>query len=127
MKRAAMLLGTLLAVTSAPAAAEWVLMGSSDEANIYYDPASMVHKPDRITVWILDDYHVEQENGANSRVLLYEIRCADREASSMQFVAYADAMGKGDVVGSRQWDVPRFRQFAPGSVGSEMVLTVCPR
>jgi hypothetical protein len=113
---------TLLVLSSGPAYAEWMAIGSSEGAGgttVYVDPDTIQRKGDLVKMWALFDFKTIQ-NGEDFSYLSYRMQkrfdCARKRSQPRAAAYYSENMENGSVVfhktGEGEW-----QPIAPGSVG----------
>jgi hypothetical protein len=115
------------------ALAEWIKMGGNDSVDAYLDLALMEKKGEYVLSWRLYDYRSPQKGPADQTFLsastLVATKCSERTEAMLSFIQYADAMGKGRVVASREIPRPQWQvnKIAGGSIGEALNKVACQR
>jgi len=108
-------------------------MGGNDTVDAYMDLKLLERKGEYVLSWRLFDYRKPQKAPSDKTFLsaatLVATKCSDRTEAMMSFIQYADAMGKGSVVASRE--IPRaewqISKIASGSIGEALNKVACQR
>src|SRR5215510_10708220 len=127
MKR--LLLISLLVLSSGPAYAEWMVVGtSSDDDMIYIDPETIRHKGELAEVWVLSDSRLgkrflETTSYYSSTRQLHQYNCAEERNRVVASTWFSSNMGVVDnLTKEGQWQpVPQ------GSVGRYLMNLVCAK
>jgi hypothetical protein len=95
---------TLLILSSGPAYAEWVSIGSTDSAGgytVYVDSDTIRRKGNLVRMWSLNDFKTVQQLTTGS-ILSFKMQgeydCADMRGRMLTVTTYSDNMGAGKVV-----------------------------
>lgn len=130
--RAALLLALLFGGLPV-ALAEWIKMGGNDSVDAYMDLNLLEKKGEYVLSWRLYDYRSPQKGPADQTFLsastLVATKCSERTEAMLSFIQYADAMGKGRVVASREIPRPQWQvnKIAGGSIGEVLNKVACQR
>lgn len=127
-------LSVLALLGSAPSAlAQWVKMGGNDAVDAYMDLNLLEKKGEYVLSWRLYDYRKPQQTSAGkpfmSAATLVATKCAERTEAMLSFMQYAEGMGKGSVVASREIPRPEWQvnKVAAGSIGEALNKVACQR
>jgi surface-adhesin protein E len=111
-----------LLLSSGPAYAEWVAIGSSESLGgytVYVDPDTIRHKGDLVKVWALTDYTTIQtvaDLSFLSSKAQNEFDCTEERQRELSVTWFSSNMGKGNGIWTNSDETP-WRPVAPGSVG----------
>lgn len=112
---AALLAGLLAGAPLAAQAAQWAKVNSAGGADSYVDKGSMIKVDKSWKVWSLVSYSKEQTNADGTTFMsvkaLKLYACAERTATLLNQVYYAEPMGKGGVVQNLKYE-----KFAPDDI-----------
>lgn len=85
----------LFALVAAPASAEWVRVGETDEA-VFYIESTTIRKDRHLRwVWEVQDFKQMREDGLMSRRVLDEFDCREEEVRILSMFNHAEPMAKG--------------------------------
>ena len=119
-----LIVALLLMTLAAPAWAEWVKMGETDEAVFYLDPATIKRTAHRRRVWALEDYKHRSKSGGLSRRSLQEYDCARERFRNLSLSEHTERMASGAVLAAGtpviEWDY-----ITPRTVGAAKMKVVC--
>ena len=115
------LLITLLFLSSVPAYAEWVAIGSSggNIGSVYSDPDTIRRKGDLVKMWILSDFKTLQtvaDASYLSRLSQSQYDCTEERIRQLTVSWHSGNMGKGNVVWTNS-DESKWEPVAPGTLG----------
>lgn len=108
------LLSALLALSSGPAYAEWVLTSGDDEAGlaVYVDPGTIRREGNLAKMWQLYDYKTVQTVAGDSLLSMKrfnEYDCTDARTRTLGYTWFSGNMGSGNVV----YSTPEVQQWEP--------------
>lgn len=115
------------------ALAEWIKMGGNDSVDAYMDLKLLERKGDYVLSWRLYDYRKPQKAPPDkffrSAATLVATKCADRTEAMLSYIQYADPMGTGAVIASREIPAEQrqISKIAPGSIGEALNKVACQR
>jgi hypothetical protein len=124
-----LLLITLLLLSSGPAYAEWVSVGTDDKLTLYVDPDTIRRKGDLVKMWSLLDYKTIQTSSGGSYLSTKqqsEYDCTDERERLIVFAAFSGSMGSGKVVFLNQTE-DKWVPVAPDSSGQAMWKFACAK
>jgi hypothetical protein len=127
-----LLLITLLVLSSGPAYAEWVKVGSSESEGgitVYADPDTIRRKVDRVTMWELYDYktvQIEAGMSISSFKKQSEYDCTEERTRMLSAMDFSGNMGKGNVVSSDSTE-DKWEPVEPGSVTRGLWKIACSK
>jgi len=90
----------LLVLSSAPAYAEWVEVGITDEATVYADPDTIRRKGDLVKMWYLHDFKTTQtvlKKSYLSSRSQDEYDCTEDRHRALASTSFSGNMGSGKV------------------------------
>jgi hypothetical protein len=128
-----MVVMAFMALSASSAWGQWIKMGGNDTVDAYMDLNLLERKGDYVLSWRLYDYRAPQKSANNqifrSAATLVATRCAERTEAMLSFKQYAEAMGKGSVIATREipreeWQVNRITE---GSIGEALNKVACER
>ena len=127
MKR--LLLFILLALSSAPAYAEWVKVGDGDEAGktVYVDTATIRRNSNLVKMWQFYDYKTVQTVGGVrflSAKEQWEFDCAEERSRVLALKEFSGNMGTGTMVDTNS-QVGKWIPVMPGSIGRTVWAVAC--
>jgi hypothetical protein len=110
--------------------AEWIFMGSTDNATSYVDTESYKRTGSTVRFWQLDNFLIPQSINGSSKFYLSskakkEMNCNTEESLLLAIIDYSENDGKGKVVNSFQFDDKQFRHIVPESIGHTIFKFVC--
>jgi hypothetical protein len=88
----------LLLLAAAPACAEWMKVGESDDAFIYIDPATIEKNGPIRRLWAMQEIRQIGPDGVGSIRSFEEYDCADRKFRYLSISAYAAPRAEGQVL-----------------------------
>ena len=124
------LITLLILLSSGPAYAEWVSVGSSESDGgftVYTDPDTIRRKGDRVKMWELYDYQTAQTYRGSqflSRREQSEYDCAEERYRQFAVTLFTGIMGKGNQVHNLS-EEGKWQPVVPGSVGQAMRIVAC--
>lgn len=111
-------------VSYSTAYAEWELVGSSGDLEVYIDRVEKIDDTS-IKFWSLYSYKSKNSKGARSSKEKNLGNCKELNSSTTYMVAYSESMGTGSVVDSKEIILPSFTPVVPDSVGETSLVTAC--
>jgi len=125
------LLITILVLSSAPAYAEWVLLGTTDDGmTTYADPDTMRRKGDLVKMWALYDFKtIRTVEGKSylSYMVQREYDCAEERIRYLAFTFFSGNMGSGKVVPTTSDEQQKSEPVQPDSIGLTLFKTACAK
>jgi hypothetical protein len=116
---------SLLLLTSAMTAhADFKLFGQSRENTSYYDADSIKRSGPMVSVWTLTEYRQAEKAGFLSTRSHKELDCKKQQDRTLQYIAYAENKGQGQVVGGIN-EPSDWQDIAPGTRNSRLLQMVC--
>ena len=122
---------TLLVLSSGPADAEWVSIGTDNQRGrtVYADPDTLRPKGDVVKMWSLNDYKTIQ-TGPSASYLSYKVQseydCAEERIRKRAATFFSGNMGRGDVVYVHS-DEGKWQPVEPGSLGQSEWEVACDK
>jgi surface-adhesin protein E len=117
-----------LVLSSGPACAEWVAIGSTDDGmTAYGDPDTIRRKGEMVKMWSLFDFQIMQYvEGipSLSKKGESEYDCAEERLRLLALVEYSGNMGKGNVVYTGSIEQP-WKPVVPRSVDQGLWKLAC--
>jgi hypothetical protein len=87
-----------LVLISTQAAAEWTLIQTNDDSNMYIDFDSIQKSGDLVTVSTLNDYYVTQQKRELSSQWKELHDCKNKKFKALSINYYSENMGKGNII-----------------------------
>ena len=124
-----LLLIMLLLLSSAPAYAEWVKLGDTDEAGktVYVDPATIRRNSNLVKMWQFYDYTTVQSVGGIRFLTAkeqWEFDCAEGRSRVLALKEFSGNMGSGTVVYTNS-QVGEWVAVMPGSMDHTVWKAAC--
>lgn len=94
----------LLMAVAMPSAAEWVKITEDRDIAIYADPATIRKNGTLRRVWELRDLKGRSPGNPQSDEVHFEYDCYGDRMRMIESILYAEAMGKGRVLGREKYD-----------------------
>jgi hypothetical protein len=131
IRKAAMAALVLAAGAAAPAAhAEWSLVAEGPSGAAYIDEPSIETLADdqRVVVELYDFAQARQHGAVEVRSILLTSRyhCGSRTNQTINFLAYSEAMGRGEVVAAQK-DMSSPARVAADSIAERVLHFICER
>ena len=122
------LLITLLMLSSGPAYAEWMSLGSSESGTtVYADPSTMCHEGDLVKMLVLFDFKSKQTKADISYLSAQaqmEYDCAEQRFEGHVVLYYSGNMGNGQLL-DRSSGKGRWLRASPGSLDHDLWKLAC--
>ncbi|ODT83066.1 MAG: hypothetical protein ABS69_04685 [Nitrosomonadales bacterium SCN 54-20] len=123
------ILGLLLGLLSASATAEWTLITSNDELDVYVDAATSPKVNNKAKNWVLSNYKTEQKNERLKKLYWstkgqFEYDCAEVKLRILALLEFSEPMGGGQVLYQRT-DVSNWTPLPPESIGFTLWQSAC--
>lgn len=118
-----------LLLSSVPAYAEWVLIGTANGLTTYFDPATIRRKGDLVKMWELWDFKIKETKGGKSFLSAkyqLEFDCAEERTRELAHLWFSGNMGKGNVVTSES-NEGKWTPVSPDSVGETHWKVACSK
>jgi len=88
----------VLILISTPAAAEWTMIQSSENENVYVDFETLKRNGNLVTVATLNDYYFAQQKKELSTQFTELHDCASKKFKAVSVSYYSENMAKGNVI-----------------------------
>ena len=98
--------------------------GQSRENTSYYEASTVKRSGNKVSVWTLTEYRQREKAGFLSTRSHKEIDCKNDQERTLQFMAYAENKGQGQVVGDVS-EPNAWQDIVPGTRNSRLLLMVC--
>jgi hypothetical protein len=123
------ILGLLLGLLSASATAEWTLITSNDELDVYINAATSPKVNNKAKTWVLSDYKTEQKNESLKKLYWstksqFEYDCSEVKLRILALLQFSKPMGGGHVV-YQSTDVSNWTSLPPESLGFSLWQSAC--
>ena len=121
----------LLAVMSSGAAAEWIVVGSTENSTttIYADPATIRRKGDMVKMWSLVNYKTPQGGAPKPHMSIRsrdEYDCTEERARGLSLTRHAGSMARGETV-FKDSHPEKWEPVPPNSVGEGLWKFACAK
>ncbi len=121
----------LLALSSGPVYAEWVLTSGDDEAGlaVYVDPATLRRNGNLAKMWQLYDYKTVQTVAGDSFLSIKrfnEYDCAEERTRMLGYTWFSGNMGNGNVVYSTTEQLP-WEPAVPRTINRSLWKVACSK
>ncbi len=117
-------LSVLLLIVTASAQAGLKQYGQSRENTSYFDSASIKRSGTKVSVWTMTEYRQAEKAGFLSTRSHKEIDCKNQQERTVQYIAYAENKGQGQVVGEIN-EPNSWQDIVSGTRNSRLLLMVC--
>lgn len=124
-----LLLLILLFMNTAPAYAEWVKVGTTDNATVYADESTIDRNSNLVKMWQFNDYETVQVVGGIKFLTAeqeWEFDCERERRRVIALKKYSDNMGRGTEV-YRNSAVGKWQPVAPESVAQALWKLACSK
>ncbi len=118
------LFSVLLLICSAAVQAGLQQFGQSRENTSYFEASSVKHSGTQVRVWTLTEYRQIQKAGFLSTRSHKEIDCKNQQERTLQFLAYAENKGQGQVVAEIN-EPNAWQPIVSGTRHSRLLMMVC--
>jgi len=98
--------------------------GQSRENTSYYDASTVKRSGTKVSVWTLTEFRQREKAGFLSTRSHKEIDCKNQQERTIQYMAYAENKGQGQVVGEIN-EPNSWQDIASGTRNSRLLLMVC--
>lgn len=119
----------VLVMWSSPVLADWTMIQTNDNGNMYIDFASVQRSAELVTVSTLSDYYVQQAKGELSSQWLELHDCKNKKFKALAIQYYADNMATGAVLAT--YNLPEaetsWSDVVPYSIGEVKANVICSR
>ena len=120
----------LLLMVSTSVTAEWSVVGSNDEMNVYNDFSSIKKQVNKTKMWSMFDFKTVKmiENDSFlSQVFHYEYDCENETIKQLDFIWYSGNMKSGDVVYSQRNMNIEPISVTPESINEHLFKIACDK
>jgi len=119
----------VFAVWSSHVQAEWTMIQTNDNGNMYIDFDSVQHSAGLVTVSTLSDYYVQQAKGELSSQWLELHDCKNKKFNALSIQYYADNMATGNLLATYSLPVTEtsWSDVVPYSIGELKANVICSR
>ena len=124
-----LLLIIFLFLSSAPAYAEWVEVGITDEATVYADPDTIRRKGDLVKMWYLHDFKTTQtvlKKSYLSSRSQDEYDCTEDRHRALATTSFSGNMGSGKVRSSYSIK-GKWEPVPPGTITQTLWKVACDK
>jgi hypothetical protein len=124
-----LLLIIFLFLSSAPAYAEWVEVGITDEATVYADPDTIRRKGDLVKMWYLHDFKTTQtvlKKSYLSSRSQDEYDCTEDRHRALASTSFSGNMGSGKVRSSYSIK-GKWEPVPPGTMTQTLWKVACDK
>ena len=132
MLRRLILLTLLMMLGGGTVYAEWLEVGSSENAGgytVYVDADTMRRTGNLLTMWVLFDYKTMQKPASlsywSSRVQK-QYDCTEEVDRRLEFTWFSANMSRGDVIYTNS-EEGKWRPVAPGTIGQILWKVACAK
>ncbi len=121
----------LLVLSSKPAHAEWVAIGTTDDGmTTYADPGTIRRTGDLVKMWALYDFKTIRTVEGKS-YLSYKVQreydCAEERIRYLAFTFFSGNMGSGNVVPTTSDEQQKSEPVQPDSIGLTLFKAACAK
>jgi hypothetical protein len=123
------LLIALLVLSSRPAYAEWMAVGTTDEATVYADPATIQRKGAVVKMWHLHDFKTTQtvlKKSSLSSRSQDEYDCTAARHRALASTSFSGSMGRGTIRSSYSIK-GRWEPVLPGTIAQSLWNVACEK
>ncbi|HEY9268963.1 MAG TPA: surface-adhesin E family protein [Methylotenera sp.] len=119
----------VLILISTPAAAEWTMIQTGDNENVYVDFDSLQKQGNLVTVTTLNDYNFKQQKKELSTQFTELHDCKHKKFKALALSYYSENMAQGDVIDASSFNEPEivWSDVVKYSVGELKANIICSR
>lgn len=119
----------VLILISTPAAAEWTMIQTSDNENVYVDFDTLQKNGSLVTVSTLNDYNFGQQKKELSTQFTELHDCKHQKFKALSISYYSENMAKGNVIEVSSFNEPEiaWSDVVKYSVGELKANIICSR
>jgi len=119
----------VLVVWSGQALADWTMVQTNDNGNMYIDFDTVQKSAGLVTVSTLNDYYVQQAKGEMSSQWLELHDCKNKKFKALSIQYYADNMAKGEVLATYRLPAAEtdWSDVVVYSIGEVKANVICSR
>jgi len=119
----------VLVVWSSQVLADWTMVQTNDNGNMYIDFDTVQKSAGLVTVSTLNDYYVQQAKGEMSSQWLELHDCKNKKFKALSIQYYAGNMAQGDVLTTYRLPETEtnWSEVVPYSIGEVKANVICSR
>lgn len=119
----------VLILISTPAAAEWTMIQTSDNENVYVDFDTLQKSGNLVTVSTLNDYNFGQQKKELSTQFTELHDCKRKKFKALSMSYYSENMARGNLIEASSFDEPEiaWSDVVNDSVGELKTNIICSR
>ena len=119
----------VLILISTPVAAEWTMIQTSDNENVYVDFDTLQKNGALVTVSTLNDYNFVQQKKELSTQFTELHDCKHKKFKALSISYYSENMAKGNVIEASRFNEPEiaWSDIVNYSVGELKANIICSR
>ena len=119
----------VLFLISTPAAAEWTMIQTSDNENVYVDFDTLQKNGNLVTVSTLNDYYLTQQKKELSTQFTELYDCKHKKFKALSISHYSENMAKGNIIEASSFNEPEiaWSDVVNYSVGELKANIICSR
>jgi hypothetical protein len=124
-----LLLVLILFSISAEVAAEWTMIQTNDDGNMYIDFDSIKKSGDSISVLSLSDYYLAQQKQGLSSQWEELVDCKRKKFKALSINYYAENMGKGEILATTHFNESEtdWSDVVKYSIGELKINIICSK
>lgn len=114
---------------SAEVAAEWTMIQTNDDSNLYIDFDSIKKSGDLIKVLSLNDYYLAQQKQGLSSQWEELVDCKNKKFKALSINYYAENMGKGEILNTTHFNESEtnWSDIVQYSIGDLKINIICSK
>jgi hypothetical protein len=114
---------------SAEVAAEWTMIQTNDDSNLYIDFDSIKKSGDLIKVLNLNDYYLAQQKQGLSSQWEELVDCKNKKFKALSINYYAENMGKGEILNTTHFNESEtnWSDIVQYSIGELKINIICSK
>ena len=106
--------------------ADWILLFSKNEGDLYIDSQSINRKKNRIFFSQLVNYNTKKSSGASSFVSFSELDCKNLKVRDLKYELFINKMGKGKNIYNGK-PTKKWRKYEKGTSAFLLNKLMCER
>ncbi len=106
--------------------ADWIMLFSISEGDLYIDSNSITRKKDRIFYNQLVNYSKKKSNGISSLISYSEVDCSNLKIRDLNYELFKSQMGKGGNVYKGK-PTKKWKKYAEGTSANLVNKLLCER
>jgi hypothetical protein len=124
-----LLLVLILFSISAEVAAEWTMIQTNDDGNMYIDFDSIKKSGDLISALSLSDYYLAQQKQGLSSQWEELVDCKRKKFKALSINYYAENMGKGEILATTHFNESEtdWSDVVKYSIGELKINIICSK